>query len=165
MNFALIVQSAFNQEVYMHKKLLLSVFSLIFCCSCSVFMAATGSDPVDFTTIQIGAHRSDVENVLGKPIAFYRKGGSDFAIYRILTNDQADYRRAAANAVIVGLTLGLGELVTFPTEALQGDQNRFEIFYNTSGKVLSYIHIVNEAPMPNPSEVIERKFEDLQKQT
>lgn len=142
---------------------ILTIFLTCFALNaCSVFMAATGSDEVDLNQIHVGAHRTTVESLLGKPIVFYRRGGADFAVYQILTNDKADYNRAVANAALVGLTLGLAEFVTFPTEALQGDQNRFEILYSPNGKVLSYRHILNEAPLPNPTEVLQKKLKENQ---
>ncbi|MCO6430020.1 MAG: hypothetical protein J5J00_04110 [Deltaproteobacteria bacterium] len=123
--------------------------------ACSVFMAASGSDPFDPSVVTVGAQRADIEKELGKPISFYRKGAGDLAVYQVITGDKADYRRAAAYAVLDGLTLGLAEFATFPTEALQGDQNIFEIYYSPSGRVRSFKYYIRPAPAPNPSDIVE----------
>ena len=88
-------------------KIIQSIFIAFILSGCSVFMAATGSDPVDLSKIQVGAHRSVVESQLGKPITFYRNPGGDYAVYQIITGVEPDYKRAAAYAVLTGLTLGL----------------------------------------------------------
>jgi hypothetical protein len=140
---------------------LLVLFNLT---ACSVFMAASSTDELKLSEIRVGALRTDIEKHLGKPISNYRKGTGDVATYMVLTGDKGDYRRAATYAVLDGLTLGLAEFITFPTEALQGDQNIFEITYSNQKRATSIKYKKKEAPVANPSEVIEKKFQNNKEQ-
>ena len=141
-------------------KLLILVAVSFHLSACSVFMAATGTDPINESLIKVGATRQQIESELGSPITFYRQMNGDFATYQVITGDKPSYRRAATYAVLDGLTIGLAEFVSFPTEALQGDQNIYEITYDAWGRAKKIEYFFKEAPLPNPDEVIEEHLKD-----
>lgn len=136
----------------MAKKFLPLLLVPFFLNACSVFMAATSSDELNMSNIRVGATRAQIEHELGRPISFYRQPVGDVATYQILTGDKGDYQRAAAYALLDGLTLGIAEFATFPTEALQGDQNIFEVIYGQNGRARSVRHSIKKAPAANPTE-------------
>lgn len=136
------------------KNIALLVVLMISLSGCSVFMAATSHPEPDITILAQGQTRAVIEKELGKPIQNIREGTGDRATYQFITGDKPDYRRAAVYALLTGVTLGASELVTSPIEALQGQRHVVEVFYDTRGRVRSFRHTVNDAPLPRPQELV-----------
>jgi hypothetical protein len=123
---------------------------------CSVMMAASGpSHEPDLSALKAGSMREDVRRELGPPISSIRKASGDVATYQYFTGTDQSYRRAAAYAVLDGLTLGFAELVTAPAEAVQGDRHVVEVIYDTHGRVKSVHQTVHDAPIPWAKEAID----------
>lgn len=135
--------------------LCLSLFFL-FSTGCSVFLAATPSQSPDLAVLKVGASRADVEAQLGKPTKFTRRSSGDEAVYRFVTGDRENYKRAAAYAVADILTLGLSEIVSSPLEELQGSPNIITVMYSPRGHVVSFFHERKEAPLAPPEEILAR---------
>ena len=125
-------------------------------------MAATGSGDFDQSVIKVGAQREAIEKELGQPQTFYRQHHGDVATYQVLTGDKGDYGRAATYALLDGITLGFAELVSFPTEALQGDQHIFDITYDAWGRAKKIESFFKKAPAPNPTELVEEQLKEDQ---
>ncbi len=140
-------------------QLVRSVTSLLFSgmlCSCSVIMAATPSKETDLSVLHKGATKTSVEKSLGKPIKYSRESHGDVAVYQYFTGDKANYNRAAAYAVLTGVTLGVAELFTSPMEALQGDRNEVHVLYTRNGRLKAYKTFFFNAPLPPPEELINK---------
>ena len=127
---------------------------------CSVFMAASGSKEIDLSTIRIGrSTRPQVEQLLGKPITFYRKSYGDEATYQFFTGDEPSYTRALMYAGLDVVTVLIAEIFTSPIESLQGDRHLLKVLYTPSGVVKDVEHQFNAAPLPNPNKVIAEQLE------
>lgn len=133
------------------------IFALILLVSfsaCSVMMAATPREAPDTSGLKRGVHRDQIEGILGRPVTYFRRGNGDLATYQFMSNDEASYRRAAAYAVLDGLTLGLAEFFTFGIEAVQGDRHEVEVLYDVSGRAISIREIVHSAPIEKPEKLL-----------
>lgn len=109
------------------------------------------------SSLNVGSHRSAVEEVLGRPIKFTRGWDADTATYQYFTGDEASMQRAALYAILDGATLGLAELVTFQGEALQGDKHTVIVKYDRKGQVKDIQHLYDEQPVPKfKKEIIEQ---------
>ncbi len=130
------------------------VLALSMLCGCSVMLAASSPKQPDLSKVRMGASRVQVEQQLGKPIAFLRTSGGDIATYTYLGPDKVNYKRAAAYAVADILTLGVAEIVSSPVERLQNDQHVLTITYDFKGRVKSIEENVKEAPLDRPEKML-----------
>ena len=137
-------------------KLHFLALSFIFLCStgCSVFLAATPSGDPDMGILKVGALRGDIEAQLGRPTSFKRKSNGDEAVYRFVSGDRENYKRAAAYAIADIMTLGISEIVSSPLEELQGNPNIVTVIYSPRGRVVSFFHEKQEAPLAPPEEIL-----------
>lgn len=117
-------------------------------------MAASSREGADLSVLQPGQDRQIVESVLGKPISVIRMGYGDEATYTFVSDDEANYGRAAVYALLTGVTLGVSEFVTTPVEMLQGNLHEVIVVYDIKGKVRSFQHIERDAPLPKPEKLV-----------
>jgi hypothetical protein len=148
--------------------MLRSACLLLVCLSlsgCSVFMAASGSEDLDLTSVGQGSSRAEVEALLGKPISFVRKDFGDIATYQYFTNDEPSYLRAALWAGLDLITAGFAELVIFRMEALQGDKHTVVVAYDLSKQVLAIEHSHDQAPLKSPEAYVGLSSEETEPET
>ena len=124
-------------------------------------MAASSQEEPALDSLRIGATKKEVQAQLGRPITDFREPVGSVATYQYFSGDDASYQRAATYAVLDGVTLGLAELFTFPTEALQGTKHTVTIHYDRFDRVLRIKESVQEAPLDKPEKIIGLEKESI----
>jgi hypothetical protein len=129
---------------------------------CSPIMAASGNGGPDFTGLEPGVPRAEVDARLGKPISSVRREFGDVATYQYFTEDQPNYWRAGLWTVLDVGTLGLAELVLFRMEALQGAKHVVQVSYDINKRMIGMEHVISNAPLRHPEAyVLGDSSEDL----
>ncbi len=107
--------------------------------ACSVGLALDGEDQPDLSILKPGVERTRIEAELGQPNSVVAlDGGRTQSTYYYEIGNESSGGRAAVHAGMDVLTLGLWELVGTPMEAMQGEDMKLVVTYDSAGKAESF---------------------------
>ena len=130
-------------------RLFLLMMVILFCTSCSVGMALSGTKATDTSVFYNGAERSFVMAKAGLPeVSIQGKDGNWIDTYLIVKGNEPSAGRAIGHGVMDVLTLGLWEVLGTPIEVVAGmeDKSRFIVYYDEDQKIVNVERIYVETP-------------------
>ncbi len=131
------------------RRLFLLMMVILFCTSCSVGMALSGTKATDTSVFYNGAERSFVMAKAGLPeVSIQGKDGNWIDTYLIVKGNEPSAGRAIGHGVMDVLTLGLWEGLGTPIEVVAGmeDKSRFIVYYDEDQKIVNVERIYVETP-------------------
>ncbi len=131
------------------RRLFLLMMVILFCTSCSVGMALSGTKATDTSVFYNGAERSFVQAKAGLPeVSIQDKDGNWIGTYLIVKGNEPSAGRAIGHGVMDVLTFGLWEVLGTPIEMVAGmeDKSRFIVYYNEDQKIVNVERIYIETP-------------------
>lgn len=131
------------------RRLFLLMMVILFCTSCSVGMALSGTKATDTSVFYNGAERSFVMAKAGLPeVSIQGKDGNWIDTYLIVKGNEPSAGRAIGHGVMDVLTLGLWEVLGTPIEVVAGmeDKSRFIVYYDEDQKIVNVERIYVETP-------------------
>ncbi|MGL5357112.1 MAG: hypothetical protein ACRC0F_11180 [Cetobacterium sp.] len=130
-------------------KIILFTIILAFNTGCSAIMAASGEDEVELHFLKKGDSKNITIAKIGKNPIITKQMEDDIEIqiFKLRTNDEPCYPRAAAYVLLDSLTLCLAEVFTTPIELVKGSTYYLKVNYKND-KFVNY-------------ELSDKKFKDF----
>lgn len=123
----------------------------MFLTSCSVFMAAKADNPLDFTTVKKGTHKSEIENHLTNPIETYgNKDGTYTVVYEFVMGTEINM--VLGHAMLDVVTFGVWEIPGTYVETKRGEKFLAYVIYNEKDIAVSISSKPIEDLSPKPAD-------------
>ena len=121
------------------KIITLLVITALINSGCSAIMAASGEKEVETNLIKTGDSKEFVITRIGKnPINITTlEDGKEFHIFKLKSNDEPNFARAAAYVALDLFTVCLAEIITTPIELARGNTYYLKANYK-NGKLINF---------------------------